>query len=338
MGTDVIPYDPYHPHLAYTLVVACIAWVGVTLYSRWFLQHLPRLRVQLYALVIGLPLFGEGFAYLINLVRPAPETRLGYILTHFHAYYLQRLPIDSFLSPSAEEILILMLGGLATISLVRFLIGTRRLERALSTAAPLAETSYTSVMNRLLSVVNPHYGALPPIYVCNLSVQLAFTTGIARQRIYASSALLDALTTDEAVAVLCHEWAHVQRRDILWNTAVRLLRDVLWFLPSSHTAWHAMAASQDEACDALAARMTRQPLVLARALVKVASSKQNNTLPSLSTANMFARAGHTPRTRVEQMIRLSQPSGRSGRASVIGAGLLGMLLLVASMLPALLGS
>ena len=125
MGTDVIPYDPYHPHLAYTLVIACIAWGGVTLYSRWFLTHAPRLRVLLYALVIGLPLFGEGLGYLVNLIRPAPETPLGYLLTHFHAYYLQRLPIDSFLSPTVEETLVVMLSGLAVISIARFIIGRR---------------------------------------------------------------------------------------------------------------------------------------------------------------------------------------------------------------------
>ena len=113
MGTDLIPYDPYHPHLGYSLVIACIAWLGVTLYSRAFLRHAPRLRVALYALVIGLPLFGEVLAYLVNLVRPAPDTRLGYFLTHFHAHYLQRLPIDSFLSPPMKETLMVMFGGTA---------------------------------------------------------------------------------------------------------------------------------------------------------------------------------------------------------------------------------
>lgn len=338
MRTDVIPYDPYHPHLVYTLVIACVAWGGVTLYSRSFLRNAPRLRVWLYALVIGLPLIGEALSYLVTLVRPAPDTPLGYLLTHFHAYYLQRLRIDSVLSPSAEETLIFMLSGLAAISLMRFVVGTRRLERALSTATLLAETPYANVVKRLLSVVDPHYGTLPPIYVYDLSVQLAFTTGIARQRIYVSSALLDALTPDEAVAVLCHEWAHVQRRDILWNTVVRLLRDVLWFLPSSHTAWHAMVASQDEACDALAARMTRQPLVLARALVKVARSKQDGALPLLSRVNMFAQAGDTPRLRVEHMIRLSQLSTTPPRATSIGAGMLAVIVMIAAMLPALLGS
>ena len=329
MGTDLIPYDPYHPHLGYSLVIACIAWLGVTLYSRAFLRHAPRLRV---------PLFGEVLAYLVNLVRPAPDTRLGYFLTHFHAHYLQRLPIDSFLSPPMKETLMVMFGGLAAISLARFLVGTRRLERALGSAVLLAHTGNTQVLGRLLSVTDPRYGALPQIYVCSLPAQIAFTIGIRRPRVYVSTALLDALTPDEVVAVLCHEWAHVQRRDILLNTLVRLLRDILWFLPSSHTAWHAMAASQDEACDALAARMTRQPLVLARALVKVAGSKHTGLLPGLGNASMFASAGNTPRARVEQMIWLSQPYSPPRLLSVLGAGLLGLLMVVAATLPALLGS
>jgi hypothetical protein len=65
---------------------------------------------MLYALAIVLPSYAEATAYLIDLIRPEPDTPLGYLLTHIHAYVLQRIPIDSFLSPITEDI-VLVAGG-----------------------------------------------------------------------------------------------------------------------------------------------------------------------------------------------------------------------------------
>jgi Zn-dependent protease with chaperone function len=149
--------------------------------------------------------------------------------------------------------------------------------------------------------------------------------------------LLELLSTDEALAVLCHEWAHVLRRDTLWNWAVRLLRDVLFFLPGNHLLWQSMIDSQDEACDALAAQITKKPLVLARALVKVSSAAQAQTIKlPIPIVSSFALARATPHMRVEQMIRISDAAQPSGRAH--GAYILAGVLLLLAVLPALLGS
>jgi len=106
MEHEIIPYDPYHPHLGYTLAITCIAWVSVALYSRYRLQHHPKQRIVLYAIALGLPIYGEAASYLIYLSRPAPDTPVGYWLTHIHAYVIQRFPIDTFLSPTIGAILL----------------------------------------------------------------------------------------------------------------------------------------------------------------------------------------------------------------------------------------
>jgi beta-lactamase regulating signal transducer with metallopeptidase domain len=337
MGADIIPYDPYHPHLGYTLLVTCLAWIGVGLYSQSFLRRSPHTRTILCALAIMLPIYAEATAFVINRLRPEPNTRIGYVLTHIHAYVIQRIPIDSFLSPTAGEIVLILLTGILIGSLARFLIGTYQLNRALVSAVPIARTEHAHLAADLAATDATRTHMLPEIFVSDVDAPLAFTTGMLFPRIYITNSLIGLLAHDEMIAVLCHEWAHVLRRDNLWNWLVRLLRDVGWFLPGSHIAWHSMVASQDEACDALAASMTRQPLALARALVKVAGA-WNLTTPRLRMVNSFACASITPRARVEQMIWLSSETIVLKRSVATGAHTLAALLLLLAPLPALLGS
>lgn len=336
MGQSPIPYDPYHPHLGYTLVVACLAWLSVMLYSRLALHDYPKYRVALYSIAIGLPLFGEGGAFIIFLLRPDPDTPIGSILTHFHAEVVQRIPIDNFLSPSMITVALLILGLLFIFSLARYVYGTMQLDRLLADTRPLEATSHRRIAQKLRRVAQGR--KLPAILVAELDVPLAFTTGLLRPRIYITSGLLSLLSVQETVAVLCHELAHIQRHDNLWNGSVRLLRDIVWFLPGSHMAWQAMIASQDEACDALAAQMTKQPLTLAQALVKVAGANSRAPIPALGFANSFALADHSPRPRIEHMIRVSDEALDQRRWVVPGAYMLGALMLLLSVLPALVGS
>ncbi len=337
MGTDIIPYDPYHPHLGYTLLITCLAWISVGLYSRSFLRRAPHTRTILYGLAIVLPIYAETTAFIINRLRPAPNTLIGYVLTHIHAHIIQRIPIDSFISPTAGEVVMILLTAIIIGSLGRFLIGSYQLNRALLSAVPIARTQHAQLVTDLMATDAAQRYTLPEIFVSDVDAPLAFTTGLLFPRIYITNTLIALLTYDELLAVLCHEWAHVLRRDNLWNWLIRLLRDVSWFLPGSHIAWRSMVASQDEACDALAASLTRQPLTLARALVKVAGA-WNIATPPLRTVNSFARDSVAPKARVEQMIWLSGETGALKRSVLLVAYALAAVLLLLAPLPALLGS
>lgn len=338
MNRDIVPYDPYHPHLGYTLAITCLAWFSVNYYSRTFLRRYPRLRTGLYAFTIGLPLFTEALTYLIDVVRPAPDTPVGYVLTHLHANVIQRFPIDSFLSPTLGVVAAGLVMALLVVSLARYAYGSIELRRFLAGARPLAQTPYAGLLARLAGVTGASLGAIPPVFVKDAGVPLALTTGLLRPQIYITTGMCELLDEDEVLAVLCHEWAHVLRRDTLWSWMVRLLRDLGWFLPGTHLAWRHMVASQEEACDAMAASMMRQPLSLARALVKVGRAL-HGVEPRLSpAASLFALAGASPRERVEQMIDLSKHALPQGRSATLGAYTLGAGLQLLAILPALLGS
>jgi Zn-dependent protease with chaperone function len=336
MNTDIIPYDPYHPHLGYTLVIACLAWLSVGLYSRFALAQHPKQRIVLYTLVIGLPIYAEAASYLIYRVRPAPNTPVGYLLSHFHAYVIQRIPIDTFLSPFTEEMALALLFTLMVVSLARFSYGHARLKRSLIGALPLIATCHAPLAARLATANNGRQ--IPPIMVFHHSAPLAFTIGLLAPCIYLSSGLVEILAPNEVLAVLCHEWAHILRRDNLWNWMVRLLRDLLCFLPGSHLLWRAIVASQDLACDALAVEITHEPLVLARALVKVAAAWPGcETAFLLPVGSPFALKGGGTRSRIEQMLQLNAAVS-SPQERAVGAYVLATLLLLLSVLPALLGS
>jgi Zn-dependent protease with chaperone function len=338
MGTDIISYDLYHPHLGYTLLITCLAWVCIALYSRFLLPQQPKQRIKLYVLAIVLPIYAELVSFLIYLLRPAPDTPIGYALSHFHAFVLQRLPLDTFLEPMTEELALCLLALILIGSLARFGYGTWQLMSILRGAKLLCATPHAHLETQLAEATARLGRAAPKVMVIQHEAPLAFTIGLLTPAIYISSGLLELLAPNELVAVLCHEWAHILRRDNMWNWAVRLLRDLLFFLPGNHLLWRSMIASQDEACDAIAAEMTQEPLVLARALVKVAGAWQQHKVPAaLPVASPFALATASPRSRIEQMIRMSNSDGAPA-GGAIGAYVLAIILLVLAVLPALLGS
>lgn len=338
MGAQSIPYEPYHPHVWYTLAVTCLAWVVVTSYSHVLLRGEPRARVALIGLCIGLPLFAELGSYLIFLARPAPDTPLGSLLSRFHLQVLQPLPLDSYFAPSIMIAATATLTSLLLVSLARFAVGSARLEGLLHLSEPFDSWGYDELTERLRVIAGANHLRLPPIRVLPLDQPLAFTVGLLRPRIYVADGLLALLSEEEALAVFCHELAHVYRRDNLWNWLIRLLRDMAWFLPFSHAGWHLMVHSQDEACDAMAVRLTGDPLSLARALVKVAGAWGTADTRGLVAATPFALARADVRSRVAQMISLSDRSGVTLPYALPGAYALGIALLVLAVLPALLGS
>jgi Zn-dependent protease with chaperone function len=333
-----VTIETYHTHLLYTLSVTLCSWLAISWYGRRHLHDRPGQRVSLYGLAIVLPLYGEAVSYLIEWLRPSVDTLSGHAITQLHVAVIQWLPIDDLLdlalAPAISEGLLVLLIGLAVFSLLRQSLATRRFHRLLDNARPLATTEHAPIETAFRQIVRCPSRELPLVLVADLDAPLACTTGLLRPRIYVTRRLLELLSPDEVAAVLCHEWAHVVRRDLPRNALLALLRDMLCFLPGSVLFWRSMIVSQDEACDALAARLTRQPLVLARALVKVARCWANTPPIALPAASLFTPAHANPRARVEQMLRISTATPA---ASGIGPAVLTLVVLLLSTLPVLLG-
>ncbi|MCL4218437.1 MAG: M56 family metallopeptidase, partial [Candidatus Hydrogenedentes bacterium] len=76
--------------------------------------------------------------------------------------------------------------------------------------------------------------------------------GFIRPRLLIPKTLLESMSPRELRHVLCHELAHLKRRDILVNWLVAVLQIVHWFNPVMWYAFYRMRADREVACDALA--------------------------------------------------------------------------------------
>lgn len=99
----------------------------------------------------------------------------------------------------------------------------------------------------------------------------AFTAGWIRPLIYVSGELDSALSVDQLAAIVAHEDAHRRRRDPLRLSLLRFLACVLFYLPALRRLADDMADEAEIDADDEAACRCVEPLVLASAIVDLAS-------------------------------------------------------------------
>lgn len=149
----------------------------------------------------------------------------------------------------------------------------------------------------------------------------AFTAGPwLRPRVYVAEALMvgeDSLSTEEVVAVLAHEAAHVRRRDPMRFLALRLMARALFWVPALRAIAEDIADEAEIIADDAASAVTG-PLTVASALVKLGGWK----VPESSlTVVAFLRRDLLDR-RVRRLVGEEyRPQGRLSGASVVVAAL-----------------
>ncbi|WP_165247772.1 M56 family metallopeptidase [Paludisphaera soli] len=94
--------------------------------------------------------------------------------------------------------------------------------------------------------------------------------GVLRPAILIPDAWLKTATTPEIDAVLAHELAHARRLDHVANLMQRMIEACFFFHPCVHWLSRSARREAEPCADALAARLTGDPLALARALESVA--------------------------------------------------------------------
>jgi len=116
--------------------------------------------------------------------------------------------------------------------------------------------------------------------------------------------LFDRLTPEERGAVISHELAHLQSRDDRYLPYLRSLVTLLFFDPLLHLATRRIHRRQELAADAGAARRTRNPLGLARVLVKLARAEQVSA-PSQRPRVAYRAGSSLLRERIDRLAELN---------------------------------
>jgi len=156
---------------------------------------------------------------------------------------------------------------LRVISLLRGWARARRLRAEEATALPTAWARRAQRCARALGV------STAPIVV-SWRVEGPATVGALRPVIVLPRRLLDAASPAMAAAMLCHEMAHVRRRDYAWNLACEVLALPLAFHPAAALIRRKIRETREQACDELAAAVLGAK-GYARALVALGRSVES---------------------------------------------------------------
>lgn len=149
----------------------------------------------------------------------------------------------------------------------------------------------------------------------------AFTLGLLRPKVVMSSALIDALTSEELSVVQRHEQAHQQHRDPLRLWVFNLVLCV--FIPKVRThLYKAMELTLEQLADERVVQASTTPVLIAQTLVKVnrLTARFLAQQPALTVCHFGASAIEQ---RIEQLM-----SAKPGRAFPLLASLIciGLLL------------
>lgn len=117
-------------------------------------------------------------------------------------------------------------------------------------------------------------------------------------------------TDDELDAVLAHELAHVQRRDVTWLAVLRALEAVFWFQPLNRVGVTGALVATELDCDDRALERTGQPLGLARSVARVA---EWSVLQPIQPEVAMAGEGRHLSTRVRRILAPRRPEERLPR-------------------------
>ena len=203
---------------------------------------------------------------------------------------------------------------LRVISLLRGWARARRLRAEEATALPTAWARRAQRCARALGV------STAPIVV-SWRVEGPATVGALRPVIVLPRRLLDAASPAMAAAMLCHEMAHVRRRDYAWNLACEVLALPLAFHPAAALIRRKIRETREQACDELAAAVLGAK-GYARALVALGRSVESGA-PEAYAVGML---DHSFEERVMRLL---------GSRSSLGAGPSGALLAASGLVLAL---
>lgn len=156
-----------------------------------------------------------------------------------------------------------------------------------------------------------------------------FLLGWVRPTVLLPSRWLATAGLESIDAVLAHELAHARRLDHLVNLAQRLVEAALFFHPAVHWLSRSLRRQSELCADALAVRLTGDPLALARALESVARLRLASPTPSIASV-MLGGESRFLLTRIQELIGMTPILPRPQRWPLLAAPLAVVIAFVAA--------
>lgn len=226
---------------------------------------------------------------------------------------------------------VFMLGaGVASFMLLRRLVGTLLVQRLVRRCVPLRE-SYPEVLEVVRKVkAMSRLRRMPEVLLLPEGVSGAFAVGVRRGKILVSGDLIAELEPEEFEAIMAHEIAHLESRDVPLLILAGFFRDIVAWNPVAHLAFRRLVNDREFEADRRASAMTGDPLSVASGLLKMCELVKRRRTMGQKAALAFLKPGARISRRVTSLIAVAD-----GRLSAVSIGSLPFLF--AGLMVAVLG-
>ena len=229
--------------------------------------------------------------------------------------------IETAAVPSAQMSLInwirrwsplLVLGWLAGVIVLSFrpIMGWRFARKLHSTGLSPAPKQITELTCRLATQLKVHRSVQ---VMQSALAQVPMVVGYFKPVILVPASALTNLTVTELESILRHELAHVRRHDALVNFLQTILETVLFFHPCVWWISNRVRIERENCCDDLAASNPAQAISLAKALLRLEESRNQQV-------GALAASDGDLKSRVYRLTGFGSPrSSRRNRTGVVAA-------------------
>jgi Zn-dependent protease with chaperone function len=162
------------------------------------------------------------------------------------------------------EVVSFKLGSLAVLSAAGILLAVSRAVRSWLATRRLLKDWLAAARPITLSAVSI------PTYKLAHEFPVIAVVGMFRPRLFVAEQLLTTMSPDELQSAIAHETGHLNARDNLKRSLLRICSDTLLIIPCGRSLDRAWAETSEAAADEYAARTSSAAVSLAAALVKIA--------------------------------------------------------------------
>lgn len=179
-----------------------------------------------------------------------------------------------------------------------------------------------------------------PTFRIENSFPIIAVVGVFNPRLFIAESVLRTLSPEELSAAIAHEGGHLQARDNLKRSILRVCRDALMIVPCGRSLERAWAEAAESAADEHAARQSAESaLNLASALVKIARMVPVGAHAAVPVAAFLVGVEETRgvKARVRRLLEIAshgydRRTANSAMFRTLATGSIGGLLLLATVI------